>query len=636
MNDLTAPNRDRATEDELRRRIPALFADGRRHEAVQCVRALLAENPGLRTWRFLSKLATQAPATLPGLKPVKLALLSSFSIEFAQDAILAWGLANGLRIEAYRAGFGAFRQEILDAGSGLYAFAPDVVILAAEGADWMPRAYGDFDPATGSFDAHVQSFGTEARMLFEAFRARSKAPLLVHDFASPEWLQLGILDGRQAAGQRRFVQALNDTLRATALPLADVHVVDYEALVARHGAAQWYDARMRLYARAPIAQPMAGHLAAEYMKFLRSFTGLSRKCLVVDLDNTLWGGVIGEDGMTGIRLGTEYPGSAFVEFQRAILSLRSRGVLLAVASKNNPADAGQVFDQHAAMVLKREHFADMQVHWEPKSVSLERIATRLSIGLEHIVFVDDNPTECEQVRGALPMVTVIQLPPRPEEYVRTLMRDGWFDSVSATAEDARRGELYQQRAKAEEMRAGAGNLEDFYRGLEMEIEIVPATQATLARTAQLTQKTNQLNVTTRRYSEAEVAQRMADPRWHVLTVTVRDRFGDNGIVGVMMAHEADGALDLDTFLLSCRVIGRTVETAMLAQLCDIAASAGLSAVTGCLIPTEKNHPVRGVFPDHGFERTAGDDGGTTHWRLPLPQRRIACPEWFRVTAADAA
>lgn len=625
-----------AQPDALREQVRTLLTRGKRHEAIQAARELLAGAGGLRTWRFLAKLAADTSPEQSGLKPLRVALLSSFSIEFAQDALQAYGLTNGLRIEVYRAGFGAFRQEILDPGSGLYAFAPDVVILAVDGADWVPAAYADFDARTGAFDAQVTAFAAEVKALCEALRARSPARLIVHGFAPPQWPALGVLDARLAGGQKRFVHALNDALRSAADAVSEVHLLDYEAMVARHGAEHWNDDRMRLYARAPIAQTMLGHLAGETMRFLRAFIGMNRKCVVVDLDNTLWGGVIGEDGVAGIKLGTEYPGSAFVEFQRALRSLQRRGILLAIASKNNPADVEQVFAEHRGMLLGKEHFAEMQIHWEPKSASLERIAARLNIGLEHMVFVDDNPTECAQVRRALPMVTVIQLPARPEDYVRALLQDGWFDAVSTTAEDARRGALYQQRAQAEEMRATAGNLEEFYRDLDMEIDIVPVHAQTLARTAQLTQKTNQLNLTTRRYSEAQVAQRMADPRWTVLTVSVRDRFGDNGIVGVMMAHEDGDRLDVDTLLLSCRVIGRTVETAMLAHLCGIAARAGLRAVTACLIPTDKNHPVRGMLPEHGFERVREDANGTTHWRLAIDGKPVALPPWFRVAHASPA
>jgi len=409
-----------------------------------------------------------------------------------------------------------------------------------------------------------------------------------------------------------------------------VHMVDYAALVSQFGVKNWYDSRMRLYAKAPIANGMLGNLALEYMKYFRALGGLTKKCLVLDLDNTLWGGVVGEDGVEGIQLGANYPGSAFVEFQRVVLDLYRRGVILAIASKNNPADVDAVFNNHKFMLLRKEYFAELQIHWEPKSESLKRIAKQLSIGLEHMVFADDNPAECEQVRRELPMLSVIHLPSRPELYADALSAEGLFDTLALSDEDRRRGQLYQQRAQAQTMLSASGNLEDYYRDLAMELTIARVDQTSLARAAQLTQKTNQFNLTTIRYSEAELAKRMADPDWIAITVSVRDRFGDNGIVGVMMARaDADG-LDIDTFLLSCRVIGRAVESAMLAHLCDAAQARGLTKLYGKVIPTDKNVPSRDLFDKHGFSKQSEDVHGITSWALDLTCNPVRLPDWFKL------
>jgi FkbH-like protein len=231
---------------------------------------------------------------------------------------------------------------------------------------------------------------------------------------------------------------------------------------------------------------------------------------------------------------------------------------------------------------------------------------------------------------------VIVLPPQPERYVAELEGEGLFDTLAISDEDRRRGDLYRQRAAAESVRAGAGSLEDFYRDLAMEIIVAPIGPATLPRAAQLTQKTNQFNVTTRRYTESEIAERLRDDSWTGFTVAVRDRFGDNGVVGVALARDTGRALEIDTLLLSCRVIGRTVETAMLAQLCDDAAARGLVALEGRFLPTAKNAPARDVFERHGFARDGGREGGE-HWRLDLAARRVEWPSWFvRATEGAAA
>jgi FkbH-like protein len=624
-----------ASSDRLRQEISALLELGRRDSAIQAARFLLKEQPGVRTWRFLRNAAESDGAERAGLKPYKIALLSSFAIEFVHDALIAFGFINGFKIQIYQGGFGTFRQELLDA-SRLYACAPDAVIIAVEGADWVPWVYSaashreNEDPTV-----LIENFRSELSALLSRARSRLNVPLLVHNFPLPAWRRLGILDAGSQDGQARLVSRLNDALLEIAEKADGVHIVDYAGLVNRYGTRHSYDHRMRLYAGAPITQPMLGELAREYMKFVRCLVGFNKKCLVLDLDNTLWGGVVGEEGVDGIQLGPSYPGSAFLEFQQHILALQQRGVILAIASKNNPADIDEVFARHRFMQLRKDHFADVQVGWGAKSESLRRLANNLGIGLEHVVLVDDNPAECEEIRRALPMVTLIQLPPQPELYVEALHEDGWFDTVALSSEDLRRGELYQQRASAEALRSSAAGLEDYYRALDMELRIAPVDRTSLKRAAQLTQKTNQLNVTTRRYSEAELSALMADRHWLLVTIGLIDRFGDNGIVGLMLAKVAGDALNIDTFLLSCRVIGRAVETAMLAHLCDLAEQHGLDAVIGELIPTAKNLPVRDLFERHGFAKATEDPSGTTMWRLCLPQQRVPWPDWFRVVREGA-
>jgi len=612
----------------LRRDVTAHLAAGELHRAAHAARELLEREPGRRTHAFLRDCARKSAASA-ALKPVKVALLSSFSIEFLHDSLIALGFVNGLAVDVYQAGFGTFRQELLDPSSALYRETPDVIVLAVEGGDWTRSADADFlDTDERGIDAAVDAFGNELRGLVAALRLRSTAPLLVQNFALPAWRKLGIFDAKASRGQGAIVSQLNDAVARVARDSTDVHVVDYAALVNRHGAQNWFDDRMRLYARAPVASAMQPNLSAEYVKFMVALNGLNKKCLVVDLDNTLWGGVVGEDGVDGIALGPTYPGSAYVEFQRYVLDLHRRGVIIAAASKNNPADVDEALTRHRFMLLRKEHFADMQIHWEPKSQSVARIAQNLSIGLEHIVLVDDNPAECEEVRRALPMVRVIELPSQPEMFVRRVQEAGLFETLTLSDEDRRRGELYRQRAQAEAARGTMTSLEDYYRDLAMELDISPVEAASLARTAQLTQKTNQFNVTTLRYSEAEVALRAENPEWVVRTVAVKDRFGDNGIVGVMMA-QADGTeMRIDTFLLSCRVIGRTIETAMLAELCDDARRRGLTALRGQIIPTAKNSPARDLFERHGFSLAPGGEQGVTFWRLDTAAQNVAWPDWL--------
>lgn len=626
-----------AADQEHTLRLAAVQAieGGDTPRAIQAARDLLLVAPSARSARALRRTLAEHRNHHPGLKRIRVALLSTFSSEFLHDYIIAWGCASGLDVDLYQGGFSLFRQEILDSESGLYRYDPDVVIIAVEGEDWAPFVYRDFLHQTG---CTADAWRDEVSTLLRTLRERTRATVLIHNLAVPAYAALGASDARHADGQQAAIRRLNDALTALATASTGVHIVDYAGLVNRHGALNWYDARMRHYACVPIAGAMQPYLAAEYVKFLRPLCGLVKKCVVVDLDNTLWGGVVGEEGPLGVQLGPTYPGNAFTEFQRCLLDLHARGVLLAVASKNNPADVDEVFATNKGMLLAESHFSRMEVHWRSKTESLVSIAAYLGIALDHVVFVDDNPVECEEVRRSLPAVTVICLPSQPEGFVAALSREGLFDTLDLSSEDRRRGELYQQRAQAEELRVSVGSVEDYYRDLKMEITIAPIDRTSLARAAQLTQKTNQFNVTTHRFSEADIESRVADPTWILMTVRVRDRFGDNGIVGLVMAKHTEDVVDIDTLLLSCRVIGRTIETAMLAHLCDRAREVGASVLTGTVIPTPKNVAVRELYARHGFVKLGQVTGtdSSTRWRLDLSQGTIKWPEWLTASFETTA
>ncbi|MBF0188503.1 MAG: HAD family hydrolase [Magnetococcales bacterium] len=618
----------------LRDTLENTLDSGEMHPAIQAARQLMALDSSVRQWSWLRRTIDRRAVKLTGLKPVKVAILSSFTLDFIHDSLIGQGFLNGLRITIQQSGFNQFRQEILNPSSELYAGKPDVVILAVEGGQWMPALYDgylDLLREEGDVQKVVDAGLNDVMALVERFREQSDAAILVHDAMPHCQPALGVLDGHVGLGQGMAVGRFNGGLLKRMRSVPGAHVVAYARLVSRFGVEQWLDPRMAYYAQAPIRRDRLHHLAAEYMAFLRAMQGMTRKCVVLDLDNTLWGGIIGEDGLDGIKLGPNYPGSAFVAFQKAVLQLHARGIVLAIASKNNPPDVDEVFQQHDHMVLKKEHFAAQEIHWKPKSQSLRNIAHSLNLGLEHMVFVDDNPAECEQVRSELPMVTVIQVPKQPELAVHALMKDGWFDGLSFSEEDRKRNAMYKQRAGAESLKAESGSLEEYYRSLEMTVHVAAVNSTSLARTVQLTQKTNQLNLTTRRYSETDVTERMHDDAWVLITVQVKDRFGDNGIVGVVMACEREeGVLEVDTFLLSCRVIGRTIETALLALLCDEAEQRGVQRIEGEILPTRKNVPARAIYQDHGFTCLSGDLESESRWGLNLQEKRVECPDWLQI------
>jgi FkbH-like protein len=344
--------------------------------------------------------------------------------------------------------------------------------------------------------------------------------------------------------------------------------------------------------------------------------GLTRKCLVLDLDNTLWGGIIGEDGLAGIRLGDGVEGEAFVAFQEYVRKLKNKGVILAVCSKNNEADAKEPFEKHPEMRLKLEDFAIFVANWQSKPDNLRAISRALDLGLDSLVFVDDNPVERAVVRELLPEVDVVPLPPDPAYYARALSDYLLFEASSFTAEDVKRTDQYRSRAQIMQLKASVANLDDFYRHLFMKAVVAPFDDFHLPRIAQLVGKTNQFNVTTRRHGMSHLQAFIKDTDCVHFYLRLRDRFADHGLVSLMIAQRRGQTIDIDTWLMSCRVLGRTVEATMLQYLFERAAEFGCTAVQGTYIPTAKNAMAKDVFAKFGFTLVE-DGGGSSVWKYDL-------------------
>jgi FkbH-like protein len=351
---------------------------------------------------------------------------------------------------------------------------------------------------------------------------------------------------------------------------------------------------------------------------IAAIRGRSRKCLVLDLDNTLWGGVIGDDGLTGIELGQGSPaGEAFVAVQRMALELRARGVVLAVCSKNEDDAARLPFREHPDMILKEDHIAVFQANWTDKAANLRAIAQTLNIGIDSLVFLDDNPAERMQVRGELPLVAVPELPEDPAQYPRALAAAGYFEAVSFSKEDRERAAYYQANAERAAMLSATANLDEYLASLDMVCTIGRVDPISRSRVTQLINKSNQFNLTTRRYAEREVEAMETDPRRHAIQVRLVDRFGDNGIIGVVIADRQGQAWDIDTWLMSCRVLGRRVPEAVLSHLVEAARADGASILSARYVPSAKNRMVAEHYRTLGFAYAGDGPGGETRWRLDL-------------------
>ena len=563
----------------------------------------------------------------------RLAVSRSFTLEPVVPLLQAAALTYHIEVITRVGGFNTYAQDILDPNSWMYQFEPQIVILAILTRDIIPKLWYDFPRLTpqeirAEIDSTLQNYATWV----EVFRSNSAGNLIIHTLETPVFLSNGIADSQMEHSQVEAIRVINQGLRRIAAEKRGVYLLDYERLVARHGGLTWGDEQKWLTVRLPIAACNLIHLAKEYLRFILPLMGKSAKALVVDLDNTLWGGVIGEDGMNGIKVGQEYPGAAYLALQRAILDLYERGIILAVCSKNNPAEALEVFEKYPAMLLRQNHFAAMRINWSDKAENLREIAAELNIGTDTLAFLDDNPAERERIRLVLPGVFVIDLPDDPMGFAAALRDSPVFERLILSQEDRNRGRYYAEDRQRKEMQQSAASLEDFFRSLEMIATIAPFTLETLPRIVQLTQKTNQFNLTTRRYAEQEIQEKVGDPAWRIYSIGVRDKFGDNGWIGAAILHLQNATCEIDTFLLSCRVIGRTVETALLAHLARVARKWGATTLRGWFIPTPKNEPAKVFYPSHKF-RKVKEENGSTLWEFDLSQP-ICSPEWIKLELKD--
>ncbi len=562
---------------------------------------------------------------------LRVALLASCTIEVLQKPLAAELEKRGIQAEFWVGGFGQYRQDILNAASGLYGFGPAVVVLYLDGEDVFKELIENpLEADAGARRELALRRAGEVRALVETMAERlPQATVMLNTAVVRPLNALTGLEYNSGYGIEDAVSAYNEELGRLARSGHSAVVVDAAALAAWIGYARWQDTRMWCLARSRWSRAALQALAERYTAAICGRLGRIRKCIALDLDNTLWGGIIGEDGMEGIRLGEDGTGRAFVEFQSELLNLYRKGILLAVCSKNNPEDALQAIRRHPAMRLREEHFAALRINWEDKASNLRAMAEQLNIGLDSMVFLDDNPAERTWVRQAAPEVLVPEWPADPGEYKGALLElaAAHFHKLGITAEDRKRGEIYQAQAERWKLEAAAGPIEDFYRGLEMRVKIGRAESFTIPRIAQLTQKTNQFNVTTRRYTEADIRAMSQDPECAIFWLDLTDRFGPSGVVGVLiLKREAGDVWLIDTFLLSCRVMGRTVESAFLAV---VVREPGAARLIGEYRPTAKNAPVKDLYPKLGFEFTR-QAGESRFWELDLRRKELRVPEWFEV------
>jgi FkbH-like protein len=561
-----------------------LLREGDRRAAGEWLLRVVDDDSAFLPWQAGAQLLDRVELDEP-LRTARLAVLGTYTTTQLVPMIRLAARRFGIALETYEAGYDQVEQELLDPGTGLYAFAPDYVLIAAH--DGAAR-----------LDESVETEAERWTGLWQLARERSGARVVQHSFAVTPESPLGNLATQVPGSRPAMLAALNARLAEAAGD--DVLLVDCERLAALVGKRAWFDPRYWHLAKQAVSLAALPLLARQTAAVLAADLGLSRKCVVLDLDNTLWGGVIGEDGLEGISVGGDAEGEAFAAFQQYLLGLQRRGILLAVCSKNNPDDARQPFERHPEMLLGLDDFAAFRAGWEPKPDVVRELADELGLGVDSLLYVDDNPAEREALRLELPELDVLVLPEDPSGYVRALADYPLLEAVRVTDEDARRTEQYRGRAEARRAAAVATDLPSYWRSLEMHARIGELDELRLPRAAQLVGKTNQFNVTTRRHGAETVAAMAESPEWVCLWADLRDRFADHGVVALAFARQDGETLEIDTLLLSCRVIGRTLETALLAELSRLGIERGCTRLRGVVVETERNAPARDVFERHGF------------------------------------
>ena len=534
--------------------IKEMLEAGRPEDAL---RRLLAEARATSDYGRYAKLcrlrARMADVRPADLRPLRIALMGGATTDFLAAPLRLELESVGLDATLFSGEYGTYAQQMLDADSDAVAFAPEVAVLLlthASIATWP--AVGD---GAADVNALVDRVAGEWLALCERFHERTGCEIIVTNLHATAARVMGNLGSRLPWDPNTFLRQLNRALGERAP--AYVHVLDIETLAALHGVATWFDPRFWHHSKQPVSfaclVPFVRNLAA----MIGAIYGRTAKCLVLDLDNTLWGGVVGDDGVEGLRIGEgDAESEAFKAFQTYLLRLKERGLLLAVCSKNEEANALAPFEQLPEMVLRRRDFVAFKASWGPKSDAVQAIARELNLGLDALVFVDDNPAERELIKQALPQVKVVELSRDPAEYPALLDQSGWLEVTRLTDEDRRKTEQYLENQQRDALLTAHADYDGYLASLGQQATIRPFDRESLDRVTQLINKTNQFNLTTMRMTRSEVEALLDRPDVYTACVRLVDRFGDNGIISALSGHVRDGVLHVDLWLMSCRVFKR--------------------------------------------------------------------------------
>ena len=567
-----------------------------------------------RLARVIAKARSQGNSLAP-LTPFRLAVLSNSTVDLIVPTLVASAARHGVALEVYVPPYGQVAQEALIPDSQVNSWKPDAVLFALDYRA-LPLKLSLGDPAASA--ATVQGVIGYLQALRNGIKTNQNTVCIFQTFAPPAETLFGSLDCVLPGTLRRLIASVNRELAEFILGSGDV-LLDVAGLAETVGLANWHDPQFWNMAKLAFSGQLIPLYADHVARTIAAIRGKSRRVLILDLDNTVWGGVIGDDGLDGIKIAQgDATGEAHLAVQQLALDLRQRGIVLAVSSKNTDEIARGPFEKHSEMLLRLDHIAVFQANWNDKATNIQAIAEELSLGLDAMVFLDDNPVERGLVRKLLPQVAVPELPQEPAYYARTLAAAGYFEAVALAAEDLKRAGFYQDNARRAELQKQVGGVDAYLKSLDMTIIFQPFDATGRARIVQLINKSNQYNLTTRRYTDPEAAAAQDDPDVFTLQVRLTDTFSDNGMISVVICRPgAAGVWEIDTWLMSCRVLGRMVEHMVLREILEHARAAGIRTLAGVYKPTDRNKLVIDHYSKLGFTKVAEEESGLTRWELAV-------------------
>ena len=547
--------------------------------------------------KTFSQLKKSLKNNFSGLQPVKLAVLGDTATQFLCQSLRGSGFDKGFDLQICEADFNQVKRQVFDPSSELYAFAPDVVIVFLS----THKLLSKYDTSGDEQNRLAENELVDIRQLYETLHAGLKAKIIFYNYPEIDDSVFGNYANKTNSSFLFQLRKLNYELMVLASTESNLHICDLSAIQNRFGKSYFFQTSVYINTEMVLSIDCLPEVAHRTLDLIGAMYGKMKKCLILDLDNTLWGGIIGDDGLENIQIGSLGIGKAFTEFQYWIKKLKNRGIILAVCSKNEEATAKEPFEKHPDMVLRLDDFAVFVANWENKADNIRHIQSILNIGFDSMVFLDDSPFERNMVKENLPDITVPDLPEDPADYLEVLYTLNFFETVSFSTEDAGRTKQYQLAAERSVFQEKFTNEDDFLQNLQMVSLVEPFTKFNIPRVAQLSQRSNQFNLRTVRYSESDIETVSVSKDSFPFSFTLEDKFGDNGLICVLiLTKENDNTLFINTWLMSCRVLKRGMEHFVLNTIADFAKKNNYNFLKGEYIATAKNGMVKDHYQNLGF------------------------------------